>query len=92
MNTATKYRPLAQAKPTTPTREGDLILITIPNYWGKGKTFAEAKQRLVEAGGRVKGTPWRVHSVHPSTTLNGVGGIIHPTGHAPEVLDECDPE
>lgn len=90
--TQSKFRPVAQAKGAVPKREGDVILLTIPNYWGRGKTFAEAKQKLREAGGRLKDTAWRVYSVHADTEVLNDGSISHPTGHEPVFIDECDPD
>lgn len=74
-----------------PSRDGDLILITVPNYWGKGKTLEDAKKALKAVGGRLTG-PWRVHSIHPTSYVDSInGGINHPTNHEPVVLAEHDP-
>ncbi len=68
-----------------------VILITMPNYWGKGATVAAAKAALREAGG-VPGEYWRVHSVHPDTYVDGcMGGISHPTDEPPVMLAESNP-
>lgn len=90
--TATKFKPLVQAKGVEPKRPGDQILVTIPHYWGKGTTFPEARQKLREAGGRVKDTAWRIYSVHPDTSLDAMGYINSPADHEPIVIAECDPE
>ena len=71
-------------------REGDVFLITCPNYWGKGATLTEARKQLRGAGGNVKGR-WRVYSAHPETFVNGYGQLAFPSGHNPVMLDEYDP-
>lgn len=70
---------------------GRVILITMPHYWGKGATVAQAKKALRDAGG-VPGKYWRVHSVHPDTYVDDImGGINHPTGEPPVMLAESNP-
>lgn len=73
-----------------PSREGDVILITVPYYWGKGKTLAEAKKALKQVGGKITGS-WRVYSADPEAGLNNYGEIIHKTGHDLIVLAEHNP-
>lgn len=70
--------------------EGQHILITVPNYWARGETLAEARKNLRANGGSVDG-PWRVHSVHPETYVNDYGQINHPTGTPPVMLAEHNP-
>lgn len=71
-------------------REGDHFLLTIPNYWARGATMAEAKAKLKAAGGRL-GKYWRVNSVEPETYVNELGQIAYKTGHAPIMLAEQNP-
>lgn len=73
-----------------PTREGDYILITIPNHWARGETLAQAKANLKSNGGRL-GDVWRVHSVHPSTYVDVMGYINAPGDHEPVMLAENNP-
>lgn len=79
-----------KASVCVPARPGDAILVTVPHYWGRGATLKEATQKLESAGGRIK-THWRVHSVHPSTTLNELGYFVHPKDHPPQMLQEHNP-
>lgn len=75
-----------------PVRKGDELMISIPHYWGKGPTMAEAKKNLEKAGGTSRSKYWRVHSVHPDTNIDEMGYINHPVNHAPVVLAECNPK
>ncbi len=76
-----------------PTREGDVILLTVPNYWGKGLTLAKAKQALRQISGRPlsEHKAWRVYSAHQSTYLQEMGYLNHPENHPPVMLAEYDP-
>jgi hypothetical protein len=75
------------------SRKGDVFLLTAPNYWGKGATLAEAKRKLREVSGRpmIEHKAWRVYSAHPSTYLQEMGYINHPTDHPPIMLAEYNP-
>lgn len=67
-----------------PCREGDHLLIVIPNYWGKGKDITEAKRALMNSSGSRRVTEaksWIVYSVSPDTTLDEVFGQMH---HKPD--------
>lgn len=72
-------------------RPGDQIMVSIPHYWGKGATLAEALGALNKSGG-VIGQYWRIHSVHPTTEIDGMGYLLHPINHAPVVLAESNPK
>jgi hypothetical protein len=74
-----------------PSREGDAILVTVPHYWGKGKTFADAKRRLREITGAAfhEHREFHVYSVHPNTNVDACyGDIAFPKGHPPIRLDQ----
>jgi len=70
-----------------PCREGDVLLIVIPNYWAKGKTIAEAKQALADVAGSHavrEAKHWIVDSTDPSAHLEDVlGQIYHKKDHPP---------
>jgi hypothetical protein len=68
-----------------PTREGDVILIVVPNYWAKGATVTEAIQNVRKAGGKTSGQ-YRVYSSHPDAYIDGMGMAFAP--HASELLQE----
>lgn len=75
---------------------GRVILITVPNHWGKGATVAEAKRELRKQGGAnvdrlLNGKYWRVHSVHPDTYVDGMGYINAPSDEEPVMLQESNP-
>ncbi len=74
-------------------REGDVFMVTVPNYWGKGATMAEAKAKLRQISGRAMNEhrAWRVYSVHPDTYLQEMGYINHPIDFPPITIDEFDP-
>jgi hypothetical protein len=75
-----------------PTREGDVLLLMVPNYWGRGATVGEAKKNLRLAGGGMY-KYFRLLSVHPSTEVDVVdGGLSYPKGHRPEVVAESLPK
>jgi hypothetical protein len=78
----------------TPARKGDVFMITVPNYWGKGETIKEARQKLREVTGKTiaEHGRWRVYSVHPTTFLNEMGYIDAPEDHPPMMLAEHDPK
>ncbi len=75
------------------TRPGDVFLLSIPHYWAKGETLAEARTKLRTLSGQTQKEwrAWRVHSAHPSTYLDDMGYINHPADHPPVMLDEYDP-
>jgi hypothetical protein len=68
-----------------PARAGDVLLMTVPGYWGKGATIAEAEKNVRIAGGLVSGQ-WSVRSVHPKTELDELGLASYPYGHVPILL------
>lgn len=74
-----------------PLRPGDQIMVSIPHYWGKGATLADALAALKTSGG-VIGVYWRIHSVHPATEIDSMGYLTHPANHAPVVLMESNPK
>lgn len=82
--------------PTTlkPARAGDVFMITVPNYWGKGPTIKEARAELREVSGKTiaEHGAWRVYSAHESTYLDDLGYINHPEDHPAIVLAEHDPK
>ena len=78
-------------KTAAPKREGDHILLTMPNYWGKGAQLADARAQLKSAGGRPKNY-WRIHSVHPDTYVNEFGQIVQPSDHLAMVIEESNPQ
>lgn len=71
-------------------RPGEVILIIVPNYWGKGKTYDAAKLALRKAGGLLrrngKPQPLAVYSAHPESYLNEMGYIVRPRGARPPQL------
>lgn len=73
-----------------PTREGDVLLLTVPNYWGKGDTLEEAKANLKKAGGKI-GKYWRLRSVAPDTYVSEIGNLVYPVDHTPILLVESNP-
>jgi hypothetical protein len=76
---------------TLQPQAGDVLLVSCPHYWGKAPTIKEAIKNMRDAGGRTTG-PWRVYSVHPSTTIMDTGYIVHDQdGHPPVMLAEYDP-
>ncbi len=75
-----------------PARDGDVLLLTVPNYWGKGKTMQDAKRALRDAYGPSQPKAWRVYSVHPNTYLDDMGMIVSVRGHELIMLAEYDPK
>ena len=75
-------------------REGDVFLLTVPHYWGKGATIKEARAKLREVSGKTLAEhgAWRVYSADPSTYLDELGFINHPTYHPAIVLAEHNPK
>lgn len=72
------------------TRPGDHFLVTMPHYWGRDPVLSGAIQKMRDAGGR-PGKYWRIHSVHPGTSVNALGQIDYPTDHPPVMLAESNP-
>jgi hypothetical protein len=84
----TKFK-TAQKIPDTlvPVRKDDWLLITVPNYWGKGASIEEAKAALKGQYGNLTGREapyaWHVYSVHKDSYVSGLGGLVFPNGHPP---------
>lgn len=71
-----------------PQRHGDWILICVPNYWAKGKTFADAVKKLdsiaFKAFRHYQVHERAVYSVHIAAKCDEIYGSIHsPIGHPP---------
>lgn len=70
-----------------PAREGDIILIVVPNYWGAGKDVESAVKQVKRAGGRISGS-FRVYSSHPDAYIDDMGTAYSPRDHASILLQE----
>lgn len=70
--------------------EGQYILVTMPNYWGRGEDLKKALKQLNSAGGYPESF-WRVYSVEPTTFVNAMGQLEFPIGHNPVMLAESNP-
>lgn len=70
-----------------PARDGDFLIVFVPNYWGKGEDIRKAKKALADVAGSTKvneSKEWVVYSIHPDTTVDDVmGSMHHPKGHEP---------
>jgi hypothetical protein len=64
-----------------PAREGDKLLLMVPNYWGTGATVREARKN-VRLAGASDVRQWVLYSVHPKATVDEVvGALSSPIGH-----------
>ena len=61
--------------------DGDVILILCPGYWGKGAT----PELAVKAMPYSLDPKWIAYSVHPSTEVDGCGGMFRDHGTHPAV-------
>ena len=66
----------------TPSRDGDHILMIVPNHWARGATIKEAQAKVRRQAGKAD-TQWVVYSVHPETYLDDWGYIMAPGNHEP---------
>jgi hypothetical protein len=72
---------------------GDVIIVAIPHYWGKGE---DTKEAMLNVPSTVR-EHWTIWSVHPKTYIDGMGSLVwyeksddHPDGHEPVKLCASD--
>ena len=78
---------LTKLKPpqVEPARDGDLIMVTVPNYWAKGATLQEAISLLPHRSRKLDDY-WLIYSVHPETNIDDYGSIHSLKEHRPILL------